>query len=304
MSIEKIFLNIARLPLRLRRILLWLLLEVATRFGWMPKSDISSIFSEILNLPGREASSEAKNFEYNDALSLLEWATFNFRTEPQFIRDTYKAVIFNEEPLRRLGQDENRSIIFAPLHMGAYVLGMTNLIHRNFRGRRVLIVRNHDQNENDTGVLKRVKEMGCELRFMNIKDKASYVDCLRFARSRCIVICFVDLPETYGTAVDVELFRRPARLAMGIDTLARAINAPIVPLGIKSYMTRDEIRVGQPFEVGPPSEAERDRVTALITDHVQRTILETPSQWHMWPRISEYLVEPELPIAESRVSHA
>lgn len=298
MSLEVAF-KIARLPLRQRRLLFWLVWQVLRSQHKPFEQYITELLSDVLDMPVRQARQLGCWHAFYDALNRLERATFKFRSVEQLATDFNLSSIVNEAPLARLAADPQRSVILAPIHMGAYILAMAGLIHRHFRGHRVLIIRNREDDEEATVILQRIREIGCDVRFMNIKNKASFVDCLRFARKNCIVVCFVDLPETCGVAADVELFRRPARLAIGIDQLARAIDAPITTMSVASHIQGDVVTLGQPFDVGPPSPAERARVTRLIRDHIHNTIVATPAQWHMWPRVHEYMKSDDEPLGEA-----
>ncbi len=287
---EKVFLRLARMSFVPRRFMFWLFWHAGAALRHGQHLAIVSDLARVLCLPRRQARTVAAKQAYCDLLGLLEWATFKYRPTQALIADTRYVKVTNESHLEQLGREE-RSVIFAPLHMGGYVFGMVTLIWRHFRGWKVLILRSRTDLEDDTFVLERVGEIGSELRFMNISETATFIDALRFARKKTVVICFVDLPASYGSPEDVELFGRPARLAMGIELLARALDAPIVPMRIHSHTTYDDILVRRPFEAGTATAANRKMVARLIAAHIEASVVEGPEHWHMWPKIDQYLDE-------------
>ena len=286
---ESLFVRLGKMPLRQRRPLLRSAWQVAAATGNAPTETVKPQLEHILRLPSREALRVAKSADYLDMLSMLEWAACHYQPRDEMIKDSDLVQVENEAAVQRLS-GEQRPIIFAPIHAGAYIFSIVTLIYRHFRGRRILVLRNKTT-EVDSIIIKRVTEIGSEVRFMFTQDKGSFVDALRYARRDAIIVCFVDLPASYGEPYDIELFGRPARIALGIEKLARACNAPILPIASRSHNLFESLVVRRPFEVGDDSARTRDRVAGLIRSHIEASVIEAPSQWHMWPRISEYLVE-------------
>lgn len=280
--------RLARLPLPVRRPLF--------RAAWsaLPKDQFGSLagwqgqFETTMRYSQRDARRLAAQARYYDVLALVEWAQFRFRSLDTLLQSDAQLVRFtNEDALARLAA-EGRGLILAPLHMGAYVLSLARIMQKHFQGRRVLIFTRQVDDGEGSNILRRLGEVGCDVRLVGVNDKAAYVDALRFARRDAVIICFVDLPAAYGVPAETSLFSKPARLGLGVDTLARACNAPIVPLSMNSFLRFELVKVGQPFEVKDPSPEERQRVVSLVCRHIETSVREAPAQWHLWPRFNEF----------------
>ncbi|WFT77435.1 hypothetical protein QA634_19055 [Methylobacterium sp. CB376] len=141
--------------------------------------------------------------------------------------------------------------------------------------------------------MRRISEIGTDMRFLNVRDKQDYIDAVRFARAGAVIVSFVDLPASYGGPVDTTLFGRPARLAMGLDALARLTEATVVPLAVRSRLDGDVVAPGRPFEVAESGPEAKARVTDLVRRHIEASVLAAPEQWFMWQRLGEFLAAPE-----------
>lgn len=282
--------RLATFPLPIRRAIFWLMWH----YGWLIGRSKTirayrSDFLRYLGVPLRHLGSLERRLTFHYTFCVFELATFLGRKTQGLIEDLRHVDIENAEALKKLSQDD-RSVIFAPLHMGSNVFAMVVLIYLHFRGRNILILRKGAR-EVESYIFQRVKDIGSEVRFMFVDDKASFVEALRFARRKAVIICFCDLPPHFGSPESVELLGRPARMAMGIEALARAVDAPIVPLTIFSRMSCEKVIVGKPFEVGSSAPAERLRVARRIADHVTNAIRLAPEQWQLWCILNRFLDE-------------
>ena len=248
---------------------------------------LAPVLKRALRLGDREAARLDRAIAFHDALTALEWGALLVRTKAQLVADARRVEIADDGVLARVAAS-GKPVILAPLHMGNYVFGMAVAMNAHFAGRPMLILRAREDSEADTRVMERIAEIGTEMRFLQVSDKASYIDAVRFVRGGAVVIYFVDLPPSYGGPVDVTLFGHPLRLALGIDALARVAGATVVPLAVTSSLTGDRVAVGRPFEVVDPGQAERMRVARLVARHVETAILRDPGQWHFWPRLGEF----------------
>lgn len=242
---------------------------------------------DVLRVGEREASRLDRDIAFQDTLTQLEWAALLVRSTRQLIADSRYVEILDGGALAQIAAS-GKPVVLAPLHMGNYVFGLAVAMKTFFPGRPMLILRAREDDAADTRVMERVREIGTEMRFLQVADKADYVEAVRFVRQGAVVIYFVDLPPTYGGPVDVTLFGRPMRLALGIDSLARTAGATVVPLSVASSLHGDRVSVGQPFEVVDTGRSERARVAGLIARHVERAIVRDPGQWHFWPRLEEF----------------
>ena len=277
---------LAGLPLPTRRRALrefWRLRSLARPAGL----GLGPALRDTLRVGEREASRLDQDIAFQDTLTRLEWAALLVRSTRQLIADSRHVEIVDHGALAQIAAS-GKPVLLAPVHMGNYVFGLAVAMKLFFPGRPMLILRARDDDEADTRVIERIREIGTDMRFLKVSDKADYVDAVRFVRQGAVVIYFVDLPPSYGGPVDVTLFGRPMQLALGLDSLARTAGATVVPLSVVSSLRGDRVSVGRPFEVVDAGRSERARVAGLIARHVESAILCDPGQWHFWPRLSEF----------------
>lgn len=285
--------RLASLPLATRRRLLRGVWLARTTFRAEAGLALNDTLRHALRLSSREARRLDREIAFHDTLTELEWLALLVRSTDQLVADSFRVETEGAATLTRAAAS-GAPVILAPLHMGNYVFGLAATMRTFFPGRRMLILRARDDHEADTRVMERIREIGIEMRFLQVSDKASYAEAVRFVRQGAVVIYFVDLPPSYGGAVDVDLFGRPMQIALGIDSLARVANATVVPISVTSSLAGDRVNVGRAFEVADVGRAERLRIAGLIARHVGSAILRAPGQWHFWPRLSEFAPLPDL----------
>lgn len=278
----------ARLPISTRR--------GAIRAYWhgqrftrtLPDYGLTPVFRRLLRLPLAEAERLHREVVYQDIIAVVGWAHLLHIDEKTYRRDCASVTIPDDAILAQIARDR-RPLILAPLHMGAYALPFARIMHDYFRDRPMLILRARGDREDETRAMQRIRELGIDMRFLNIADKQSFLDAIRFARSGAVIVCFADLPGSYGSPIETTLFGQPAEIAMGLASLARVTDATVVPLAVYSDTQGDRVTFGKPFQSFKTGEDERQRVAGLIVRHLEASIAAEPAQWHMWPRIGEYL---------------
>ncbi len=280
--------RIASLPLAARRHALRASWLVKTGFGRHGGFGLDTTLCKTLRLGNRESRRLDREIAFHDTLTELEWLSLLVRSTDELIADARHVSTEGEATLARAAAS-GAPVILAPLHMGNYVFGLAATMRTYFPGRRMLILRARDDHEADTRVMERIREIGTEMRFLQVSDKASYAEAVRFVRQGAVVIYFIDLPPSYGGPVDVNLLGQPMQLALGIDSLARVANATVVPLSVTSSLIGDTVHVGRAFEVVDVGRAERMRIAGLVSRHVEGAILRAPGQWHLWPRLDEFV---------------
>lgn len=254
----------------------------AARFGLAP------LFRSVLRMPWTEAMRLDREVAYQDMIAAAEWATLLRRSRAAILRDTDRTVIRGRAVLEQLART-HQPIILAPLHMGCFAMPFARIMHDIFIDRSMLILRTRDDLPEDTAAMRRIAEIGIDMRFLNVREKQNYVDAVKFARAGAVIVNFVDLPASYGGPAPVELFGLPARLAMGIGSLARLTEATIVPVAVHSSMAGDVVEVGRPFQSLETGSDEKARVADLVRRHIETSVLAHPEQWHMWTRFGEFL---------------
>lgn len=254
----------------------------ASRFGLMPT------FRSVLRLSRAEAARLDREVAYHDLVSAAEWATLLRRSRSALHRDAARIAIRDGAVLERLARSR-QPIILAPLHMGCFALPFAKIMRDFFVDRSMLILRAREDRPEDTAAMRRISEIGVEMRFLNVRDKKAFADAVKFARDGAVIVNFVDLPASYGGPAAVRLFGRPAQLAMGIGSLARLTEATVVPLAVHSAMRGDVVQLGRPFQSLESGPEEKARVGDLVRRHIETNVLAHPEQWQMWSRFAEFL---------------
>lgn len=278
----------ASLPLWARRRLLraaWRVEMLARR----PKGyGFEHYFQRVLRLPKAEAWRLDRESIYHDYLLSLEWLSLLKRSRAEIEEDA-KRVVFQDAALLSDLSRSRKSVVLAPVHTGFFALAFARLMRDFFPGRRMLILRSREDREIETKVMRRISEIGTEMRFLNVADKNNYIEAARFGREGAVIVFFIDLPGTFGGPYDTELFGAPAQIALGIVSFARMIEATVAPLAIRSSLDGDTLHCGEFFECFDLGDREKSRVCGIIRRHIERSVLAAPDQWIMWSRFDEYL---------------
>lgn len=282
---------LAALPLPLRRRLLRTIWQggALVRPG-MARFGIEGLIGRSLRTGRGDARRIDREMHFHDKLQDLEWVAAAFRSKDEMISEAGSIAVEDVGLFARLAAT-GEPVILAPIHMGNFPLGLAHLLHRFFDGRRLLVLRAREDLPVWDVAMRRLGEVASELRIVNIADKASFVEAMRFARNKgAVTICFSDLPATYGTPAEVELFGEPASIAFGLDALARMVKGVVVPVAVQSAVDGDLVVAGQPFEVETNSQGERARLAGLMARQLERFVYAAPAQWHMWTRLHEFRI--------------
>jgi KDO2-lipid IV(A) lauroyltransferase len=238
------------------------------------------------------SSSEADRLQrevwFQDLIATVGWSTLLQIDRASFERDVEAISIPDEAVISQIARD-GKPVMLAPLHMGSFALAFARIMRDHFADRPMLILRARQDRVEETQVMRRISELGIDMRFLNVAEKQTYLDAVRFARQGAVIVCFADLPASYGSPEPVTLFGQRCELALGFASLARVTAATVVPIAVHSSVAGDSVRIGRPFESWKSGPDERTRVAAHIARHIEASVLSQPEQWHMWPRLSEYL---------------
>jgi KDO2-lipid IV(A) lauroyltransferase len=282
--------SLARLPVSYRRKLL--------RAGWrvtLPFRDagfgLEPILEDSLRLGSAAARRIAIEHDFHDLLQQLEWLASARRPEEAIVADAHRISIADPSLLERIA-DSGQSVILAPLHMGIFPLGVSYVLWKYFRGRRLLVLRAREDHEINNLAMERLKWISDEIRILNTRNPAEFMDAMRYARKGAVVISLIDLPRSYGVPAPVSLFGMPSAIALGLDSMARMLKAVVVPMAVRSHLDGDEVMLGQPFEVAETDPATRAELAADIARQIEAFVRRSPEQWHMWTRFHEFYLDP------------
>ncbi|WP_171070219.1 hypothetical protein [Methylobacterium terricola] len=291
-SIPWTYARLAGLPLAWRRRLLRMILTARRLPGRLTgrrdDTGFAATFESVLRLPRRESLRLSAAAHHHDAATELEWCALHRRPVAAIRRDMDRVTITAPEVMERVATG-GRPVILAPLHMGAYVLGLATLLLRYFPGRPMLVLRQRDDLALETQVIERLRETGADVRFLNVSARADFLSAVRFAQKGAVIVVFCDLAPSYGAPAEMPMFGLPFRFAFGTDTLARLTGATVVPLATTMDDHGDTVTIGQPFEVRGGAAEERVQVTEIMRRHLQAAIAARPEQWHLWPSLADYL---------------
>jgi lauroyl/myristoyl acyltransferase len=287
-SASEILSDISRLPLRVRRRALRLWWSAARGTGRLPDLGIDELLKYVLHLSNSEARRIGQEIVYQDMVASVEWSAVLRRSPQGFASDLGTASFSDPETIERASRGGN-PVIFAPIHMGCFLLPLARIMLDHFSDRRMLILRAKEDNAEQTLAMQRLLDLGIEMRFLNVNEKQKYLDAIRFAKEGAVMVSFADLPASYGAPARLSLFGRPVQIAMGIAGLARLTEATVIPVAVRSSADGDVIHTGQPFQTYQKSPAEKTRVASIMRRHIEDSIRDAPEQWHMWPRFHEFL---------------
>lgn len=299
------------LPLRRRTLLLAHHLGAAASRvrGRAEGTGHAGLFTRILRLPRSEALRLERAAALHDRMTEAEWAALLLRSLPAIRRDMRHIRVEEPETFARLA-GTGRPVILAPLHMGAYVGGLAHTMLTYFPGRPMLVLRQRDDMPLETAVIERIREVGVEMRFLQVGNRKDFLSAVRFARKGAVIVVFCDLDPSYGAPAAMPIFGLPTRFAFGTDTLARLTDAVVVPWATEMETDGDTIRIGTPFEVYADTPDERIRTAGIMRRHIEDCLRRRPEQWHLWSMLSDYLPASDIlpdavsPDAPDSVRHA
>ncbi len=281
----------AKLPLPIRRRAFRGVWPARRLVHGRPTLGLAPVLRHTLRLSRAEAERLDAKALFSDRLVQLEWLSLLVRSR-RAIRADMRCVTMPEHGTIEAVAAGARPVILAPMHMGCFALGFATIIDSFFPGRRMLILRAREDRPIETAVMRRIGELGVDMRFLNVTQKKTFLEAIRFAREGAVIVSFIDLPGSYGSPIETTLFGQPARIALGIDQLARLTEATVLPLAITSGLGGDTVHAGRAFEVAENSPETRQRVCGIVRRHIEDSILRAPEQWFMWPRLDEFLSEP------------
>ena len=275
--------------MRPRRLLLrWLIEGRMFVQRLRPCPHLVATLRAVLQVTRREASRIAHDALYHDMLFQLEWLALASRPLEGLLSDARHVASEQEEALAWAA--EQKCAIIATLHMGPYSLAFAWLLHRYLRGRKIIILRNKYDNQDEARALERLTSLGVDVEFMSPREPAHFHRLLKQVRAGAVVIALVDLPESYGKSSEVEFLFHTVRIANGISDMAAICGAPILLFRTRTCGGRDLLEVDSVFEVQRDSDgASREAAARRIGEFVSRSLRAAPEQWHMWPRFAEYL---------------
>lgn len=280
--------TIARLPLRTRRLLLRAAWRLSLSFRRDVGFSLEPLLEKYLRLGASDARRIAVEHDFQDQLQIMEWLASGLRSERQMLADYAHAGVSDPALALRLAES-GESVILAPLHMGVFPFGISFVMWKYFAGRRVLVLRAREDNEDNNVAMDRLRAIASELRILNTRNEADFMEAMRFARKGAVVISMIDLPETYGAPVEATLFGEPVRLAFGLDAMARMLKAVVLPVSVCSSVAGDRVVFGEPFEVWENTAEDRAALAAHVARQIERFVHLDPAQWHMWTRILEFI---------------
>ena len=279
--------TLSRLPLPVRRTALRAAWRASLAWRSEIGFDLEPFLERHLKIGGPEARRIAREHDFQDKLLILEWFATARRSMEAMIADAAGVRVSDPALAERLAADGG-TVILAPIHMGVFPFGITYVVWKYFRGRRLLVLRAREDLETNNVAMDRLQEIAGEFRILNTRNEGEFVDAMRFARKGAVVVSLLDLPQTYGTPCETRLFREDASIALGLDAMARMLKGVVLPMTVHSHLTRDDIVFGRPFEVHDTAPEARRELAAEVGRQIEAFVSLAPEQWHMWTRIHEF----------------
>lgn len=282
---------LASLPVPYRRRLLRLAWRLSLPFRRDVGFGLEPILEQRLRIGRVDARRIAREHDFHDYLQQLEWLASTTRPVEAMIAETHRVSVSDHHLAQRIA-DSGQSVILAPLHMGIFPLGVGHMLLRYFRGRRLLVLRAREDHAINNLAMDRLKAVAGELRILNTRNQAEFMDAMRFARQGAVVVSLIDLPRTYGVPATVSLFGMPSAIALGLNSMARMLKAVVLPIAVHTHLGGDAILLGEPFEVAETNPSARAELAADLARQIEAFVRPRPEQWHMWTRIDEFYLNP------------
>lgn len=282
---------LATLPLPYRRRLLRLGWRLSLPFRRDVGFGLEPLLEQRLRVGRAGARQIAVEHDFHDYLQQLEWLASATRPLDALVAETRNVEVSDHHLAQRIA-DSGQTVILAPMHMGIFPLGVGHMLWRYFNGRRLLVLRAREDHAINNLAMDRLKAVAGEIRILNTRDQAEFMDAMRYARQGAVVVSLIDLPRSYGVAAPVSLFGMPSAIALGLDSMARMLKAVVMPMAVHSHVDGDRVILGQPFEVAETNPAARAALADDLARQIEAFVRPAPEQWHMWTRLDEFYLDP------------
>jgi KDO2-lipid IV(A) lauroyltransferase len=282
---------LATLPLPYRRRLLRLGWRLSLPFRRDVGFGLEPLLEQRLRVGRAGARQIAVEHDFHDYLQQLEWLASATRPIDALVAETRNVEVSDHHLAQRIA-DSGQTVILAPMHMGIFPLGVGHMLWRYFNGRRLLVLRAREDHAINNLAMERLKAVAGEIRILNTRDQAEFMDAMRYARQGAVVVSLIDLPRSYGVAAPVSLFGMPSAIALGLDSMARMLKAVVMPMAVHSHVDGDRVILGQPFEVAETNPAARAALADDLARQIEAFVRPAPEQWHMWTRLDEFYLDP------------
>jgi len=282
---------LATLPLPYRRRLLRLGWRLSLPFRRDVGFGLEPLLEQRLRVGRAGARQIAVEHDFHDYLQQLEWLASATRPLDALVAETRNVEVSDHHLAQRIA-DSGQTVILAPMHMGIFPLGVGHMLWRYFNGRRLLVLRAREDHAINNLAMDRLKAVAGEIRILNTRDQAEFMDAMRYARQGAVVVSLIDLPRSYGVAAPVSLFGMPSAIALGLDSMARMLKAVVMPMAVHSHVDGDRVILGQPFEVAETNPVARAALADDLARQIEAFVRPAPEQWHMWTRLDEFYLDP------------
>src|ERR1700753_2644298 len=138
--------DICRLPLRVRRRVLRVWWSAARSTGRLPDFGLDDLLKYVLHLSNAEARRVAQEIVHQDLLAGVEWSA-TLRRSPRGFAGDLATVSFADREIIEQASRARNPVIFAPIHMGCFLLPFARIMLDHFSDRRMLILRAKEDNE-------------------------------------------------------------------------------------------------------------------------------------------------------------
>ena len=179
---------LAALPLPYRRRLLRLGWKLSLPFRRDVGFGLEPILEQRLRV-GREGARQiAVEHDFHDYLQQLEWLASATRSVDALVAETHYTRVSDHNLMQRIA-DSGQPVILAPMHMGIFPLGVSYMLWRYFNGRRLLVLRAREDHAINNLAMDRLKAVASEIRILNTRNPAEFMDAMRYARQGAVVVC-------------------------------------------------------------------------------------------------------------------
>ena len=189
-----------------------------------------------------------------------------------------------------LMQSSPRGFVFFTAHFGNWEMGP--LVDELPRGRKFHVVREPEMSSGAQRFIGRLFERHPQRDLFVVHyagaDLALGASLLLALRQGDVVAMPGDRPRAGMSTIESRMFGRPIDLPPGPAALARAANAPMVPVFVFRQGRRHyRIELWEPIEVGSSDDKQRDINAAVsaMGAACERAIRQRPHHWFCWARL-------------------
>jgi len=229
----------------------------------------------------------------------------NYRAMGQ-TNDWRSAQLEMDAPCYRALADLRRPLVVLTVHQGDYLAGLLSTLQLVPTQRGIHIIKLAESSKKEDEAYTHFRRFGHDLVVHRLSERPAKA-IVRALKRQAILLTFVDVPRSFGTTADVNMFGLPFQLTVGPIAMARLAGANLLPLF--SYYNEAQQPVVRANSLIPayaaPGESKPPRVELLaqkLANSIELNLRTRSDQWEMWPVLADLLDTQRLDAQESAIT--